>query len=385
MNMFLIHFFVGKCLAVALNSGYVDIVSGESGKIIRHGGDDPFSTDAADSKPDRGSITCLGWGTVLTKSTPKSKAHSNEDHDDLTTDEWFNNLQQKRNNALLVEDDTEIREQKASLNDLPRQLAFMDVESVLPRLSPIPTRHGASGRYDMFATQAALDDYFDSMQRKDRLAADVMFVGHSGGKHRVIVDDILEIKYAPDQPRLGGEEMTTTQSSLVPLLYASHARSKQHALLRVEPFDQISTNEDHRNVYLTLFDIPLMASGGSHLHLIASRTAELRDLCGYISYSIVCAKSDWNTHTNLPSRFMENVNETLEEKGEGTLEQNLYHLAMTGDFSPTILEWLRDELAERVSICEFRICLTTLTHPHRDTSDGTTQPQPSTPTSPKSS
>lgn len=44
---------------------------------------------------------------------------------------------------------------------------------------------------------------------------------------------------------------------------------------------------------------------------------------------------------------MENVNETLEEKGEGVLEDNLYHLAMTGNFTPTILEWLRDELAER--------------------------------------
>jgi anaphase-promoting complex subunit 4 len=38
-------------LAVALNTGFVDIVSGETGKIIRHGGDDPFSIDAANQKP----------------------------------------------------------------------------------------------------------------------------------------------------------------------------------------------------------------------------------------------------------------------------------------------------------------------------------------------
>jgi anaphase-promoting complex subunit 4 len=68
----------GKCLAVALNTGFVDIVSGETGKIIRHGGDDPFSIDAANpkSKVDRGEITCLGWGTVLTRETIESKKPS---------------------------------------------------------------------------------------------------------------------------------------------------------------------------------------------------------------------------------------------------------------------------------------------------------------------
>ena len=43
------------------------------------------------------------------------------------------------------------------------------------------------------------------------------------------------------------------------------------------------------------------------------------------------------------------VNETLEEKKEATLVQNLYHLAVTGNCPPTIKEWLVDELTERVS------------------------------------
>jgi anaphase-promoting complex subunit 4 len=344
-------------LAVALNTGFVDIVSGETGKIIRHGGDDPFGIDAANpkSKVDRDEITCLGWGTVLTRETIDSKKPSKPALDQSMINDLWTRLGLDLSEESLVddEDDTETQGQEALLKDLPRQLAFLDVESVLPRLSPIPTRHTASGRYDMFATQAALDDYFDSMQRKDRLAADVMFVGHSGGRNRVTVDDILEIKYTPDFPGEGiewpMEEEDETPHSLIPLMYASHPRSKRHAILRAERDDGAS-EEDYqglKNLHISLFDIPLMSSGGSHLHLIISRTAQLRDLCGYISCSIVSAKSDWTTHTNLPSRFMENVNETLEEKGEGVLEDNLYHLAMTGNFSPTILEWLRDELAER--------------------------------------
>lgn len=348
----------GKCLAVALSNGHVDIVSGESGKTIRHGGDDPFSNDSAESKTNRGAITCLGWGTVLTKDTTNSIKTPKPETNDSMSEEWLTRLFgrhgiQKRAKTLSTEDDLELQAQKASTHDLPRQLAFIDVESVLPRLSPIPARTTAGGRYEMFATQAALDDYFNSMQRKDRLAADVMFVGHSSGHNRVIVDDILEIKYNPppvsDASSVDEDEREEGKLSLAPLSYASHPRSKQHALLRAEPeADVEDVNKGYRNLTLSLFDIPLMASGGSHLHLIVSRTAQLRDLCGYITYSIICAKSDWTTHTNLPSRFMENVNETLEEKDEGVLEHNLYHLAMTGNFSLTILEWLRDELAERV-------------------------------------
>lgn len=347
---------IGKCLAVALNTGFVDVVSGETGKTIRHGGDDPFNTDATDpkSKVDRGAITCLGWGTVLTQDTIDLKRPSRPVLDSSTIKDLWSRLGLDLADEPPVsdEDDLEAQGQEALMKDLPRQLAFLDVESILPRLSPIPTRHTASGRYDMFATQAALDDYFDSMQRKDRLAADVMFVGHAGGRNRVTVDDILEINYTPDfpgsdiEPMEEGEETT---HSLLPLMYTSHRRSKQHAILRAERDDEVTDgpNQSFKNLHISLFDIPLMSSGGSHLHLIVSRTAQLRDLCGYISCSIVSAKSDWTTHTNLPSRFMENVNETLEEKGEGALEDNLYHLAMTGNFTPTMLEWLRDELAER--------------------------------------
>ncbi|KAK6000042.1 hypothetical protein QM012_004030 [Aureobasidium pullulans] len=347
----------GKCLAVALNTGFVDIVSGETGKTIRHGGDDPFSIDAANSKSKvaRGAITCLGWGTVLTRDTIDLKKPSKPVLDQsMMNDLWSRlGLNPADEPPASDEDDLETQGQEALMKDLPRQLAFLDVESILPRLSPIPTRHTASGRYDMFATQAALDDYFDSMQRKDRLAADVMFVGYAGGRNRVTVDDILEIEYTPDLPgssiEAPMEESDETPHSLVPLMYTSHRRSKHHALLRAERDDEATDgpSQGFKNVHISLFDIPLMSSGGSHLHLIVSRTAQLRDLCGYISCSIVSAKSDWSTHTNLPSRFMENVNETLEEKGEGALEDNLYHLAMTGNFTPTMLEWLRDELAER--------------------------------------
>ena len=339
----------GKCLAIALNTGNVDIVSGETGKMVRHGGEDPFTTDFSASQPARGAITCLGWGTTMTgsnknnPSTYKSDPSTQVNGGDMSTEDWYDDLHDDAIDTLVGEDTDQNRQtQNAILNSLPRQLAFIDVESVLPRLSPIPTRANAGGRYDMFATQTALDDYFNSMQRTDRLAADVMLVGHEGGHVRLIVDDILEISLSPGS-------RGSSEAANFPVLYTSNLRSPYHALLCATRDQEESSNDAkiYRNLSLSLFDIPLLSSGGSHLHLIVSRTAQVRDLCSYITYSILCAKLDWTTHTNLPSRFMENINETLEEKSEGTLDQNLFHLAMTGHYSPTIFEWLKDELAER--------------------------------------
>lgn len=350
-------------------------MSGETGKIVRHGRDDPFSNDASSSLPAPGAITCLGWGTTLTgnaTSVRKSSRLSIEpievDANPGLSDQWYDTPQGDLSSGLLGKDTTKHDSQArdAMLDDLPRQLAFIDVESVLPRLSPIPPRANAGGRYDMFATQSALDDYFNSMQRKDKLAAEVMLIGHEHGLVRLVIDDIVEVGL--DNRRASGTPKEY-------LRYSSHPQSPFHTLLRAQP-DQDEMHKgikSYRDVSLSLFDIPLLSSGGSHLHLIVSRTAQVRDLCSYISYSIICAKSDWTTNTNLPSRFMENVNETLEEKGEGTIEQNLFHLAMTGNFTPTILEWLKDELAERVryhhTLSSMRLLLTV----SRATKDGITQ------------
>lgn len=333
----------------------MDIVSGETGKVVRHGGDDPFVTSSPNSHTGPGIITCLGWGTTLTSNIDTTSGNNNKmsqstgiNNDQKSTEDWYDEIHGDLSTHRNGEDATghTSKTREAVLGNLPRQLALIDVESVLPRLSPIPVRANTGGRYDIFATQAALDDYFDSMQQKDRSAADVMVTGHKNGVVRLVIDDILEVGL----PSRDDEEASGRIKDY--LQYSSHPTSPYHALLCARPTDDgaEASEIEYQDLSLSVFDIPLLSSGGSHLHLIVSRTAQVRDLCNYISYSIMCAKSDWTTNTNLPSRFMENINETLEEKREGTLEQNLFHLAMTGHFSPTILEWLRDELAERVRV-----------------------------------
>lgn len=345
-----------------MSDGNVDIVSGESGKILRHGGDTSFDTNASLTQKERGAITCLGWGSVRVDrssadpgKTSQKPVLSDAKSEENTTEDWYDGLETNRGGETLGIDAaaTEMRDQMSSIKDLPQQLASIDVESFLPRLSPIPSLVDSGIQYEMFSTQAALDDYFNSMQRKDKSAVDTLVVGYSDGHTRVVIDDILDIEHkAHDFPG-------PMPQPHKPLLYASHPQSGHHALLCATPaFDTVkgekpvpdaqNGNASYERLSVNIFDIPLMTSGGSHLHSIVSGTAKVRDLEAYIAYSIVCAKSTWTKHTNLPSRFIEMINETLGEKEEGDLENSLYHLAMTGNFTPTMLEWLRDDLAERV-------------------------------------
>ncbi|GAB7349829.1 hypothetical protein MBLNU459_g0535t1 [Dothideomycetes sp. NU459] len=342
----------GRCLAIALDDGTVATVSGETGRIVRLGRDEPFGVAPSRSNPQQTdtTITCLGWGT---KSTERSRVqHPFSKSTTKTVEDWFDGLESTRSDDVFGFDATtdELRGQTDPLKDLPGQLASINVESVLPRLGPIAARTAGAKQDDLFTTQAAVDDYFQSMQRKDKLAADILVVGQSNGRTRIIIDDILETGYqaqgfpgSDDQPR-------------VPLVYASHPLSAHHALLCGLPMDLDNLTNDpkgsalstsYKTLSLTMFDIPLLDSGGSHLHFIVSGTAQVKDLCTYITSAILFAKSEWTLHTTLPGRFMANINETLEEKGEGVIDWNLYRSVTTGHYSPTILEWLRDELAER--------------------------------------
>ncbi|KAJ4376578.1 hypothetical protein N0V86_006692 [Didymella sp. IMI 355093] len=97
-------------------------------------------------------------------------------------------------------------------------------------------------------------------------------------------------------------------------------------------------------VPLTLNFIP---NAGIYLHLIASKTSQLQNLLLYITQCLQRIRTFFKQATDLPSKFMMNITETLEEKGQGDLMTGLFHLACTGACPPLIREWLVDELTEQ--------------------------------------
>ena len=152
----------------------------------------------------------------------------------------------------------------------------------------------------------------------------------------------------------------------VPIKHCSNPSSEFFAVLRARPTDvqqssqtntEVERNQivagPYDNFSLDLISLPGGLSNNPQGSLIMDRTGQLTSLGNYLKMATVFVCSDWKTHNNLPSRFVASINETLAEKEEGTLAQNLYNLAMTGHCSPTMIEWLRDELAERVSLACF--------------------------------
>lgn len=102
----------GQLLAIAWSDNYVRLISPESNKIIH----EVKASSAGDS-----TITCLGWAANYSDSR-RATARSNPSNQSLDF-----RLRQTVGEHV-----------PAALPDLPRDLALLDVEVVLPKLSLLP-------------------------------------------------------------------------------------------------------------------------------------------------------------------------------------------------------------------------------------------------------
>jgi len=174
---------------------------------------------------------------------------------------------------------------------------------------------------------------------------DVLLIGALDGSMRFVIDRLFEMHYEA--------RSTPGAQPLHAVTHCANPSASFHAVLCAQPSPNDDGSSDiptYHELCVKVVGIPLSQSGGRHTPAVIAGMTMLCNLGQYISLSIEGMVKEWNTNTTLPRRFIASINETLAEKQEGTLEQNLYHLAMTGHFSPTMTEWLRDELAERVCI-----------------------------------
>ncbi|KAL9602386.1 MAG: hypothetical protein Q9179_002543 [Wetmoreana sp. 5 TL-2023] len=216
--------------------------------------------------------------------------------------------------------------------DLPTELAFMDISSTLPKLSILPIG-GSQG--DIFSSRLSLETVFKTMPTGFADYADLLVVGHEDGSiHLSMSEDfaIGRFELQDIEPGLSGSK---------PFLHCSHPLSTTHALL-------VSTNlESLGQLHLVPFDLRLIFSAGRYLSLLASKVTELHNLIRYLRQVQEQISLEIQTAQDLPSRFMRNVNETLQEESGCTWVQAAYHHVVTGHCYPEVKEWLVDELGER--------------------------------------
>jgi anaphase-promoting complex subunit 4 len=343
--------FNGKSIAVSWSDGSTDLINTETGKISHKDLMLPYSAKDGndmqeDEEPTR--VKCMGWGlnfidveAVRRRTGQKSKTLSQTDaFGQPTTEDW-----DAFKDATTIEDFLQRQPDFQSLDiapDLPDQLAMMDMETLLPKLPAIPLPPAlpfmriSQANSGAFSAQIDVDSLLHSHHLRDQNSVD-MFIRCSdrGSIHPSMYDSKETVNI--HLPIAWGIKST-------PLLHTSHPYSCSHSLLMRTNSPASPRRSKLAFVPLTLNFIP---SAGIYLHLIASKTSQLQNLLLYITQCLQRIRTFFKHGQDLPSKFMMNIAETLEEKGQGDLVTNLFHLACTGSCPPLIREWLVDELAEQ--------------------------------------
>jgi anaphase-promoting complex subunit 4 len=342
--------FNGKSIAVSWSNGSTDLVNTETGKVSHKDLMLPTATSGGKSMeedvPSR--VKCIGWGLnfidvdTVKRRTGLKMRKADGDGDAFgqpTTEDW-----DAFKDETSIEDFLQRQPDLQSLDiapDLPDQLAMMDMEMLLPKLPAIslppalPFMRISQADSGAFSSQIDVDSLLHSSHLKDPNSVDVFIrCSNQGTVHPSMYDSKETVNI--HLPKVWSIEST-------PLLHTSHPYSCSHSLLmRIT-----SPTSRQSKIALVPLTLNFISSAGIYLHLIASKTSQLQNLLLYITQCLQRIRTFFKHSQDLPSKFMMNISETLEEKGQGDLVTNLFHLACTGNCPPLIREWLVDELAEQ--------------------------------------
>lgn len=322
----------GTCLGIGWHDGSYGVYDGGHGKKIvevdyRTDAEEEWRLDTKVKEQEKKSkaekekewrqdmsrqISIMGWmGHEIGATAGREKKRP-------TVDDWYDGLAEMD----LSDGDSK---RKTVPNDLPHAITTLDVTKILPRLSAIPP-HGLKSELDnqTLASQSGVDEMFPSakdLDAFDRLQS--LLVCREGGSVQVLLDETVNIGTC----RVGGE----------PDKHAAHPQSPSHVILV----------EDHEGRYMSnVIDLPLERLSGPLLHTIATNTKRIQMLLEYVLQTVRCIELDYDTGIAAPGRFLSILEDDLTAKGEGNAISNLFHLAMTGCYSPVLKEWMDDILKE---------------------------------------
>lgn len=324
----------GTCLGVGWSDGSYGVYDGGHGKKIveveyRIDGEEEWRLDAKvkEQEKDKGKreaekerrkalikkVSVMGWmGHEIRANTGREKKAP-------TVDDWYDGL------AELDLSDGDSKRKPTVPNNLPRAITTLDVTKILPRLSAIPA-HGLKGELDnqTLVLQSGVDEMFPppkDLDAFDRLQS--LLVCREDGSVQVLLDETVNIGSCKIEGRA--------------FMHAAHAQSPSHVVL---------AKEDERAYSSNIIDLPLERLSGSLLHTIATNTKRIQMLLEYVLQTIRCIEFDLETGIAAPVRFLGILEEDLTAKGEGNAISNLFHLALTGCYSPVLKEWMDDILKE---------------------------------------
>ncbi|SPO01037.1 related to cyclosome/APC subunit Cut20/Apc4 [Cephalotrichum gorgonifer] len=301
----------GQFIAVAWDDGYVRLMGLENNKaahsirVLEGGGDGSAAT-----------ISHVAW----TSNSVARKSNSGQDNAGST---WKSVL-----------------EKEPSLPDLPRDLMFLEVDTALPRISPLPSGSAGTGEdATVFTLRTGIDFLFQPFRPEDSEEVAVMVAGTDDSDvHLSIYDSFAIGSFKYQVPgEAGGARLRLAQ-------HASHRDVSTHSLV-FRP-----TDPERGNVLdIVPMDLSFIVSSPINLSLLASKLTTLQKLLRYLRQCFLHMQVEFKNSRELPSRFLSNIQEDLEgsESGPRDIVSALYHTLVTGHTHETVKEWLVDSLAER--------------------------------------
>ncbi|KHO00818.1 WD40 repeat-like-containing domain protein [Metarhizium album ARSEF 1941] len=297
----------GQFLAVGWSDGVVRLVGLETNKAAHH---IPVceGTDA--------NISCIGWASCSVASTSPRDLPIRSSH------------------GLS-------RDRTASDGDLPpnlpQELAFLEVDTALPKISPLPTSSaGADDDATVFTLRTGIEFLFQPPRREEYDQVNIMAVGTDDGKLQLNIYDSFVV---------GAFSSPVSDSPGTPYMisHAAHPHLTTHALV----FARTRTEPEH--LHLVPMDLPFISSSPINLCLLASKLTTLQKLLRYIRQTQLHMQVEWKNTRELPTRFLRSVQGDLEELPSGPrgIVPALYHTVVTGHAYEPVREWLVDSLAER--------------------------------------
>ncbi|KAI0971677.1 anaphase-promoting complex, cyclosome, subunit 4-domain-containing protein [Xylaria arbuscula] len=304
----------GQFLAVGWSDGIVRLMGLETNKAVHQ---------ITICEAGRSNITCISWTQNLAGKRPASAVQS-------SVRTW----------KQLASQGLDLGKKKPAA-DLPRELTFLEIETALPKLSPLPASGGSGDDTFVFTTRASLEFLFRPFSQDDSDKVDVMIVGTDDGRIHISIYDSFFI----GSFRYSLSPSFSEQAELRLCGSASHPDLSTHVLV-YEP----SAGGKTKTLYLVPIDLTFINSSPENLSLLASKTTTLQKLLRYVKQVQIHMLHEWQSTRELPSRFLNSINETLRESGaygEMNIGQAMYHSVVTGHTFPEVKEWLVDQLAER--------------------------------------
>ncbi|KAK2751007.1 hypothetical protein FQN57_000082 [Myotisia sp. PD_48] len=310
----------GRFLAVACSDNTIRLMSTYTGKTIHilpcgpHPSFQDYNANVA--------IRCLGSGVNFAEIK-------------LLIENLHNTQSKLSLEDILQLPDAQLASHLSFLKaDLPRELALLDIEGSLPKLSTLPSTGDGS---DVFSTRSSLDFLLHPTAKNPGDSVDILFAGLGDGSIHIRIFDCFDIGYVNVASSLPASNGIPGTEKYIPLLHASHAMTTSHSLL-------FSTNN---RLSLVILDLSFITKAGRYLSVLASKVTQLQNLLRYINQVQKQIYLEWKNSQDLPGRFMNNIEEDLIEKCNSDFVTATYHLLVTGDCFEPLKEFLTDQLGQR--------------------------------------